>query len=548
MSATITCGERLVDMLAAYGVDTVFGIPGNHTVPLYRGLSDGPIRHVSPRHEQGAGFMADGYARATGKPGVCFLISGPGLTNALTPMMQALADSVPMLVVTAVAARDQLGMGEGHLHELPDQRALASQCARFSHTLMRPDELPRVLARAFAVFSAERPGPVHIELPLDVITADASHVDPTPWPMPAAPGAHPDAVAEAARMLASAQRPCLIVGGGAVASALEVQELAERFAAPVVNTVNAKGVMPETHPLAVGSSPSLGAVREVIYGADLVLAVGTEFGETDYDMLFIGDLALQAPLIRIDIDARQLSRNQRPTLAICADARAALSQLLAATEGAGRDTDPQWGQVRVAAAQQAISQEEHTHPEFQALFAAVKSALPGVRLVGDSTLPTYYAVWQYEASAPRHYFHSATGGGTLGYAIPAALGAKLADTDTPVVALIGDGSAQFTLTELAAGVESSLSVVVIVWNNNGYSEIEQGMHAHGFKPVGVDIPAPDFCAIAAGMGCKTAKPENLGALAEALETAQSAAVPTVIELRQEHFVRQPAGQWYGQGA
>ncbi|MCZ6830049.1 MAG: thiamine pyrophosphate-binding protein, partial [Gammaproteobacteria bacterium] len=123
-----SCGEALVTLLEAYGVDTVFGIPGNHTVQLYRGLADSSIRHISPRHEQGAAFMADGYARAGGRPGVCFLISGPGLTNALTPMMQALADSVPMLVISAVAARQDLGMGEGHLHELPDQRALASQC------------------------------------------------------------------------------------------------------------------------------------------------------------------------------------------------------------------------------------------------------------------------------------------------------------------------------------------------------------------------------------------------------------------------------------
>ena len=136
----VSSGENLVRLLAHYGIDTVFGIPGNHTVQLYRGLADSNIRHISPRHEQGAAFMADGYARATGKPAACFLISGPGLGNAITPLMQALADSVPMLVISSVAAREHLGLGEGRLHEVPDPRSLAQQCTRFSHTLMRPDE------------------------------------------------------------------------------------------------------------------------------------------------------------------------------------------------------------------------------------------------------------------------------------------------------------------------------------------------------------------------------------------------------------------------
>ena len=181
MPAMPSCGELLVAYLEAYGVDTVFGIPGNHTVQLYRGLASSALRHISPRHEQGAAFMADGYARASGRPAACFLISGPGVGNAVAAMMQALADSVPMLVISSVAARHQLGMGEGHLHDVPDQRALMAQCSRFSHTLMRCEELPRVLARAFSVFDSARPGPVHIEIPLDVIAAPAHESTPSLW-------------------------------------------------------------------------------------------------------------------------------------------------------------------------------------------------------------------------------------------------------------------------------------------------------------------------------------------------------------------------------
>jgi len=536
----ITCGERLVEMLEDYGVDTVFGIPGNHTVQLYRGLAGSSIRHVSPRHEQGAGFMADGYARSSGRPGVCFLISGPGLTNAMTPMMQALADSIPMLVISAVAARHQLGMGEGHLHELPNQNALVSQCSRFSHTLMRPDELPRVLARAFAVFSSERPGPVHIEIPLDVITADASHVLPQRWPPCLPASASIEAITAARDLLLAAEKPCVIVGGGAVEAGAELRTLVEQLNAPLVNTVNAKGLLPGSHPLAVGGSPSLPAVRKLLGESDVILAVATEFGETDYDMLFVGDLCLSAKLIRIDIDARQLCRNVRPDIAICGEAKLSLQALSAALPAKGEIESC----ARVAETRAAIRTEAHYHSEFQAFFDVLQASLPGLVLVGDSTLPTYYAVWQYEPEGARQYFHSATGGGTLGYAIPAAMGAKLGRPGAPVVALIGDGSAQFTLSELAAGVAAGLSVTVIIWNNHGYSEIKQGMVASDIVPVGVDIAPPDFVAAAMAMGCAGESPTDLDSLGRALQTAARRSIPTLLEIDQSLFISQPAGQWY----
>jgi acetolactate synthase-1/2/3 large subunit len=536
----LSCGEALVKMLEAYGVDTVFGIPGNHTVQLYRGLAGSSIRHVSPRHEQGAAFMADGYARAGGKPGVCFLISGPGLTNAVTPMMQALADSVPMLVITAVAARHDLGMGEGKLHELPDQRALASQCTRFSHTLMRPDELPKLLARAFALFNSERPGPVHIEIPLDIITADASHLSLTPWVVPARPAVDPDALKLAANMLSKATKPLMIIGGGSIAAASEVLAVAQALDMPVLNTVNAKGVLPASHALSVGGSPSLPCIREAITDADVILAVATEFGETDYDMLFLGPLTVPGDLIRIDIDAQQLARNVAPQLALVGDASLALRGLLACL---GEPCQGQ-GQQRAADMRAAIKTEQHYHPQFQQLFETLQASLPQLLLVGDSTLPTYYAVWQYEAEQARSYFHSATGGGTLGFAIPAALGASLAQTGRSVVALIGDGSAQFTLTELAAGVEAGLGVVVIIWNNEGYREIKQGMLAAEIEPVGVDIYTPDLLAVARGLGCEAQAVVSLEQLAAELVAAVGRDKPTVIELKQADFISQPAGQWY----
>jgi acetolactate synthase-1/2/3 large subunit len=281
-------------------------------------------------------------------------------------------------------------------------------------------------------------------------------------------------------------------------------------------------------------------VRKLLDQSDVILAVGTEFGETDYDMLFVGNLQLGAKLIRIDIDAQQLCRNLRPDIAICGDARLSLKALSAALPAAADLATSS----RVAVTRAAIIAEEHYHPEFQAFFDVLQASLPGLVLVGDSTLPTYYAVWQYEPAGARAYFHSATGGGTLGYAIPAALGARLGRADVPVVALIGDGSAQFTLTELAAGVAAGLSVTVIIWNNHGYSEIKQGMVASEIVPVGVDIPPPDFISAARAMGCEGSRPADLESLAEALRAAANRAVPTLLEIDQSLFISQPAGQWY----
>lgn len=537
-----SCGELLVAYLEAHGVDTVFGIPGNHTVQLYRGLASSALRHISPRHEQGAAFMADGYARASGRPAACFLISGPGVGNAVAAMMQALADSVPMLVISSVAPRHQLGMGEGHLHDVPDQRALMAQCSRFSHTLMRCEELPRVLARAFSVFDSARPGPVHIEIPLDVIAAPAHESTPSLWPRVPAPAASPVAIAQLAERLRAAERPCLLAGGGAIGAATQVLHLAEQLRAPVVTTVNGKGIVPRGHPLATGGSPSLPSVRELLAESDCVLAVGTEFGETDYDMLFHGDLPALKWLARIDIDAAQLCRNVRADLPLCGDATASLQLLLSVLGETASGQLPH--SDRVEALRGQVEQDPHFHPQMQDLFETLQETLPALTLVGDSTLPTYYAVWQYECSAPRRYFHSATGGGTLGYAIPAAIGAKRAMADQPVAALIGDGAAQFTFMELASAVQESLPIIVLLWNNNGYSEIRDGMVASDVTPIGVDIDAPDFLAAASALGCLSACPKDLGALRQALREAAGQSLPTLIELRQENFISLPAGGWY----
>ncbi|MER9212703.1 5-guanidino-2-oxopentanoate decarboxylase [Mesorhizobium sp. M0663] len=524
-----TIGEALITLLEAHGVDTVFGIPGVHTVELYRGLARSKIRHVTPRHEQGAGFMADGYARASGRPGIAFVITGPGLTNAITAMGQARADSVPMLVISGVNATPTLGKGLGHLHELPDQRGMMEKVALFSHRVTEAGELPGVLARAFALFSSSRPGPVHIEIPTDVMTMPANGIVPL-LRNSAPPGPDVAAIAEAARLCASASLPLILAGGGAKAAEAPLQRLAERLGAPVVQTANARGLL-YRHPLGVPASPSLKAVRALMAGADLVIAAGTEFGPTDYDGYGDGGFVLPANLIRIDIGADQLAR--RPArISIQADCGAALKALLA--EIGTHETPLDDGSARAAATRQAAFAE--IGPAMQAQLRAVETirdALPGAIIVGDSTQPVYAANLYYDHDRPGGWFNAATGFGALGYGPPAAIGAVLARPEAPVVCLTGDGGFQFTLPELGAALDAAAPVIFTVWNNRGYREIETSMLDVGVEPVGVSPAPPDFCKLAEAYGIAAERISGTGGLADALGRARATGRPYVIEISVE---------------
>ena len=321
-------GEYLIACLESYGVRHVFGIPGVHTAELYRGLAGGKIRHITPRHEQGAGFMADGYARRTGKPGVCLTITGPGLTNIATAVAQARQDSIPMLVISGVNADQYLGHRRGMLHELPNQSQVAASLFADTHTVLQATDIPAVLARFFATFQNARPEPVHMEIPLNVLESPPQKwQNPTPVNVPRSM-ADEAAQRNAARLLQKAKRPLLLVGGGAQLAAKQVCEIAEKLDAPAVMTINGRGILPDSHPLALPLSPSLPAARKLILAADVVLAVGTELGETDYN--FYGDEEFYVPgcLIRLDIDAKQAVRNVLPDLALVGDAALTTGALL----------------------------------------------------------------------------------------------------------------------------------------------------------------------------------------------------------------------------
>ncbi|WP_025753920.1 MULTISPECIES: 5-guanidino-2-oxopentanoate decarboxylase [unclassified Pseudomonas] len=537
-----TCGEVLVKLLEGYGVDHVFGIPGVHTVELYRGLAGSSIRHITPRHEQGAGFMADGYARTRGKPGVCFIITGPGMTNITTAMGQAYADSIPMLVISSVQSRDQLGGGRGKLHELPNQAALVSGVAAFSHTLMSAADLPQVLARAFAVFDSARPRPVHIEIPLDVL------VEPADFLLPGRPvrgsraGAAPQAVTQMAERLAGAKRPLILAGGGALAAGAALARLAEHLQAPVALTINAKGLLPASHPLQIGSTQSLPATRALVAEADVVLAIGTELAETDYDVTFKGGFEIPGSLLRIDIDPDQTVRNYLPELALVADAELAAEALLVALQAQPQPVrESTWGVARVANLRKALAAgwDQPTLSQTR-LLSAILERLPNAILVGDSTQPVYTGNLTLDMDQPRRWFNASTGYGTLGYALPAAMGAWLGSAEqicqrAPAVCLIGDGGMQFTLPELASAVEAQVPLIVLLWNNQGYEEIKKYMVNRAIEPVGVDIHTPDFIGVARALGAAAENVTNVAQLQAALGQAVERKGPTLIQVDQNQW-------------
>ncbi len=523
-----TVGEVLIDLLEANGVDVVFGIPGVHTVELYRGLAGSAIRHVTPRHEQGAGFMADGYARLSGKPGVCLVITGPGLTNMITPMAQARADSIQMLVVSGVIARASLGHARGKLHELPDQGAMIRTLAAWSHTLLDPEDLADVVARAFSVLGSVRPGPVHIEIPTDVMS-ERIVVPDLRRTVPPTPRAPADVVAAAAKICCTAAHPAILAGGGAVGAASELAELALRLDAPVVTTVNGRGLM-GGHPLCVPASPSLATVRALLAASDLVLAIGTEMGPTDYDMYVDRRFPALAKLIRIDIDAGQLARGPGADLAMLSTARDACIDLLDALPETPAARD---GAVRAAATRETTL--NCLNPKMRgeiAVIDTIRRTLPGCVIVGDSTQLVYAGNLYCEVDRPNGWFNAATGYGALGYSLPAAIGAAIAAPGTPIVCIVGDGGIQFTLAELGSAMDEKTPVIFIVWNNDGYREIRDYMVDNNIAPVGVTPSPPNFLLAAEAYGLNGARLASIADLPAALTEAAARDTPTLIEIHE----------------
>jgi acetolactate synthase-1/2/3 large subunit len=516
-------GEAIIDLLSReYGVEVVFGIPGVHNIELYRGLHRSGVKAVSPRHEQGAGFMADGWSIVTGKPGICVLISGPGLTNALTPIAQAYHDSRPMLVIASTTPTDALGKSYGPLHDLPDQAAVARSVCAFSETVTDPAVLPELIERAWNVFTSARPRPVHIAIPMDVLAQTCAPFIRV-LTTAARPSARENDIARALDIINSSVAPVIIAGGGSIDASKEVVALAEKLDAPVLLTGNAKGVMPSNHPLCAGNCLVFGQVQKDIESADLVIVVGTELSDTD---LYNDGRALQfsGNVVRIDIDAEQMNRRTTPTVGLVGDAAQTMSSLTRgivarkATSGARRSQ--QWRDLA----------RSKTSETFVPWLQVIENWMPDNAIVAlDSTQLGYSAHWWLPALHGRSWL-APYGFGTLGCALPMAIGASVAAPDRPVLVIAGDGGWLFTVAEMAAAKDLESNITMLLWDNSGYEQIRTSFDDVAAPRMGVDVSSHDPSAIARGFGWNAVDVTTPDQLASALDSATKSSGPQYIRI------------------
>ena len=530
------CGEAIVHLLKDYGIDTAFGIPGVHTIEMYRNLAATGIRHVLVRHEQGAGFAADGYARATGKPAACFLISGPGLTNAATPIAQAYSDSVPMVVIATTNLRQEIGKGWGPFHELRNQRLIAEQFCAYAGQAMSPEDIPDIMARAFAAMTSGRPRPVYIEIPRDILSEPATGDWVMRKPAPA-PAPRTEQVAEAAHALASAKQPMILAGAGAAGASAALTRITEMLGATVISSFCGKGVVDETHPNVLGACLSIPEARSLVASADVVLAIGTELSTVDASN---NTLEFNGTLIRVDVDASKMSDRYAADLTILADAELsaeALEHTLADLPLSGAAAS--WSEARETARAALNRFGAPRAREHRAVLEAIKRTVPAdAILVSDMTQLAYTGNNFYPTNGPRRWLHPASYA-TLGYALPTAIGAQIACPDRAVISLAGDCGFQFTCQELATAAEQKLPLVQILWNNEALGEIRDAMIGAQIAPVEVQGLNPDFVALAKAYHWKAYRASSLAKLETMIKTALSSDGPTLIE------VREGGGDWAG---
>lgn len=530
MAELVTGGAAVIDSLVAQGVRDVFGIPGTHNLELYRYLPASGIRHVVTRHEQGAGYAADGYARAGGRPGVFITTSGPGITNAITALATSYADSVPTFAISPGMPRGRVGADVGWLHEAKNQQAaLDAVCGR-SVRVEGADEIPEVIADVFEQFATRRARPVHLEVPVDVLEGEWRRrpVHPRPVAGPVRPG---DGTVEAvATALAEAARPLVVAGGGARRAGAEILALAE-LGIPVLTTVNGKGILDEEHAGALGASLRLPAAHRLANDADVLLIVGSEVGDGDlWGGTLVPGRAGERTVVRLDVDPAQMHKNVQADIPVVGDAALVLREVWDALRRKGaQPRQPSWSEP----GREAISAEAARDAgPWGAIQRSLAQALPAdVIVAGDSSQVTYYGTVHHWPFTPANRLLYPTGYATLGYGLPAAIGAKVAAPSRPVVGLFGDGAAMFSIQELITATEQRLALPIVIVDNGGYAEIRDQMLQRGIVPQAVDLHRPDIPAMARAIGAHgvtASSAEDLGPLAA---KALSADRPTVIHHR-----------------
>ncbi|MEU3604251.1 thiamine pyrophosphate-binding protein [Streptomyces sp. NPDC035033] len=514
-----TGGDLVIETLAGLGATTVFGLPGQHALGMFDALRRSSLRYVGLRAENNAGFAADAYGRITGEAAPLLLSTGPGALMSLAALQEAAAASAPVLALGSQIPAAGLGGGRhGYLHELRDQQASFRDVVKSVHTARTPSQIPSAIAAAWESALTAPHGPVWVEIPQDVLTAETAL--PVVTAMDATPEEvvpRPELTALAAHLLSTAERPAVIAGGGVVRSDAsgKLRALAEKLDAPVVTTFGGKGAFPWTHPLSLQSWLEDRHTTDFLEDADVLLVVGSGLGELSSNY---HTFAPRGRVIQIEADAGKLEANH-PALGIHADARLALQALLETVEARTDETAP--ARVRAVLDKIAARLDAQDLALERQVVASVREALPSrAPSFWDMTILAYWAWSAFDARHP-NTMHSAQGAGGLGYGFPAALGAAVADPTVPVLAVSGDGGAMYSIAELATAKQYGLDVTWLIVDDGGYGILRAYMTDAFGEATGTELARPDFVALAESFGVPAVRttPETLTAdLSEALAT------------------------------
>lgn len=520
---TRTVSQAIVESLIANGVDTVFGIPGAHTYDLVNALHEArnDIRFIHSRHEQGAAYMAYGYAKSSGRPGVFTVVPGPGVLNAGAALCTAYGANAPVMCLTGNIMSHLIGRGCGQLHELPDQLATLRGLTKWAERIDHASEAPRKMNEAFTQMMSGRQRPVAIEVPWDMFASAAPAGDAAVATVHR-PAAAEEQIVRAAEMLRAARNPMIMVGGGAVEAAGETLCLAERLQAPVAAHRSGKGIMSDR------SSFSLNLVAAYDYWkhCDVLLGIGSRL-----ELQFMR-WNWQPPglkVIRIDIDPAEMVR-LKPDLAIVADARASVSALTEALEDfvtAPRKAGLDGCRARASAAVQSMQ------PQLSYL-EAIRTALPEDGfLVEEISQMGFAGRIGFPVYGPRQYVTCGYQD-NLGFGFSTALGVKVAHPDKAVVSISGDGGFMFGLQELATARQHGISVIAVIFNNRAFGNVRRDQQdSYGGNVIGADLVNPDFVALAESFGLKAAQVDSSAGLQTALTDFLAMEEPAVIEVEVE---------------
>lgn len=519
-------GQAVVEALISEGVEVVFGIPGVHTLEIYDALYDRPqVRHILTRHEQGAAFMADGYARASGRVGVVLAITGPGVTNASTGLGQAYADGSPVLIISSEV--DSRQRGRGNLHELKDQLGMLSSITLWNARAESVAEIPSLIHKAMQRVRTGWPGPVHVEIPINVLAAEGE-VELMEAARPGEGLAKPEDVARAAELLSGARRPVIYAGWGVTVAGAspELVQLAERLGAPVLTGPVGKGAIPEDHPLSLGAEwRQEGIVAQMLEKADLALAVGTRLGAMETRSW---SLPMPKRLIHLDPEPGNIGRGYPTELGLVGDPKAVLGQVLDRLGPISRPSRA--GEVASARAEAALRLEARS-PEMRRLLSDLRAAMDRRAILSmDMTIPYYWASTRFPVYEPRTFLNPYNFM-ALGFGLPAGIGAKIACPDRPVVVMCGDGGFMFTAQELATAVKYDLDITIVLFNNDGYGAIRrhQQRRQNG-RVIAADLANPDFVLFAEAFGVKAVRLSSPAELGPALRKTLQARELRLIEV------------------